>query len=162
MGSVTEAGATVLDSAADWVLTGKAPNIVSTAVGIVENAVINKITSLIPGGKAIVGEAKALKTEAKAEANATKNAIKQEEKAAEKAAKPKGGGNDNVNVPGRKKDGGRVFIISKACKNEDANRPLNELNDSRNRIQKNQNNAEESKQRILRMGERPADARIFS
>lgn len=101
-GGVTDAGASTMDAAADWILTGKAPDFVSAAVGIVENAVINRITSMIPGGRAVVAEAKALKTEAKTEAHAVKNEVKQEEKQAEKAAQDQIASNigNNVNIPG--------------------------------------------------------------
>ncbi|WP_232428373.1 PAAR-like domain-containing protein [Burkholderia ubonensis] len=113
IGGVTEAGASTMDSAADWILTGKAPDFVSTAIGIVENAVINRITSMIPGGRAVVTEAKALKTEVKTEARAVENEVKQEKKAAEQAAKrneSSSGGKDNVNVPGRGDDQGRCRL----------------------------------------------------
>jgi hypothetical protein len=106
VGGATDAGASTMDAAADWILTGKAPDFVSAAVGIVENAVINRITSMIPGSKAVVAEAKALKTEAKAEAHAVKNEVKQEEKQIEKAAQDQvaSGIGNNVNVPGRGDD----------------------------------------------------------
>lgn len=113
VGGATDAGASTMDAAADWILTGKAPDFVSTAVGIVENAVINRITSMIPGSKAVVAEAKALKTEAKAEAHAVKNEVKQEEKQIEqstKRAESSGSGKDNVNVPGSGNDTGRCRL----------------------------------------------------
>jgi hypothetical protein len=102
VGGVTDAGASTLDSAADWILTGKTPDIVGFAVGIVENAVINRITSMIPGGKAVVSEVKALKTEVKTEAHAAKNEVKQEEKQAEQAVRDRVASEigNNVNVPG--------------------------------------------------------------
>jgi hypothetical protein len=112
VGGVTDAGASTLDSAADWILTGKTPDIVGFAVGIVENAVINRITSMIPGGKAVVSEVKALKTEVKTEAHAAKNEVKQEEKQAEQEVKrgERSSGKNNVNVPGKGNDAGRCRL----------------------------------------------------
>ncbi|WP_088501831.1 DUF4150 domain-containing protein [Burkholderia ubonensis] len=112
IGGITEAGASTMDSAADWILTGKAPDFVSTAIGIVENAVINRITSMIPGGRAVVTEAKALKTEVKTEAHAAQNEVKQAERQAGQSAKrgESSGGKDNVNVPGRGNDAGRCRL----------------------------------------------------
>ncbi|MBN3854825.1 DUF4150 domain-containing protein [Paraburkholderia sp. Ac-20340] len=108
VGGITDAGASTMDTAADWILTGKTPDFVGAAMGIVENAVINRLTSMIPGSKAVVSEAKALKAEAKTEADA----LKREEKQAERTAKrtERSGGKDNVNVPGRGSDAGRCRL----------------------------------------------------
>jgi hypothetical protein len=62
-------------------------------VGIVENAVINRITSMRPGSKAVVSEAKALKTEARV----AETEAKQEKNQVEQAVQDIG---NNVNVPG--------------------------------------------------------------
>lgn len=107
VGSAVSAGATVLDSAADWVLTGRT-NVVGTATKVVENAVVNRITNMIPGSKAVVGEARALRTEAKAETTAARNAVRQEERTAR--PNTSSGGRDNVNVPGRNRDNGRCRL----------------------------------------------------
>lgn len=98
VGGVADAGASTMDSAADWILTGKAPDFVGFAVGIVENAVINRITSMIPGSRAVLSEAKALKTEA----HAARNEVKQEEKQAEQAVQDQIASEigNNVNIPG--------------------------------------------------------------
>ncbi|WP_063895572.1 DUF4150 domain-containing protein [Burkholderia ubonensis] len=102
IGGITEAGASTMDSAADWILTGKAPDFVSAAIGIVENAVINRITSMIPGGRAVVTEAKALKTEVKTETHAVENEVKQEKKQAKQAIQDQVASDigNNVNIPG--------------------------------------------------------------
>lgn len=53
-GTAMEASATVLDQAADFVLTGKTPDVVNTAVNVVTNAaetlVLKAVLSKIPGG----------------------------------------------------------------------------------------------------------------
>ena len=54
VGGVTEAGATVLDSAADFVLTGELPDMTALALAFAENRLakkINKLKGMLPGKK---------------------------------------------------------------------------------------------------------------
>ena len=54
-GAAMEASATVLDQAADYVLTGKTPDVINTAMAIgtnaAENIVVNTVLRRIPGGR---------------------------------------------------------------------------------------------------------------
>lgn len=120
-GSVTETAATGMDNAADYVLSGKMPDIKAAAIGLAQNLVINRLAKYIPG---LRGEANAAKAEAKAEVKAEQNALKEKEKEAEKLAKKKPAepepAGDGVGVKGNKKGGG------KPCKSgPTAGKPVN-------------------------------------
>ena len=57
VGGVTEAGATVLDAAADFVLTGELPDMTALALAFAENMLakkINKLKGMLPGKKGTV------------------------------------------------------------------------------------------------------------
>jgi len=83
VGGVTDATATGLDMAADYMLTGKMPDLLPIAMSLAEKLVLNKIMKWLPGSR---NNTSAMGAVEKNEVKAAEKAAKNEAKAAEKGA----------------------------------------------------------------------------